>query len=208
MRKAFLILITVVSVCTHAAAADIHVFTDDKGVMHLTDIPQDTRYRPVTVMTEAQSKIAPAKPDQLRGKLPLLQLVEHSSAQHGVDAALVHAVIRAESNFNVRAVSPKGAQGLMQLMPATALRYGVSDTFDPVQNIEAGVRHLAMLLKLFQNDVRLALAAYNAGEKAVITHGYGIPPFRETLQYVPRVLGYYDRYRETIRVKQDRSINE
>lgn len=112
-------------------------------------------------------------------------LVNQAAAAHGVEAALVHSVISVESGFNPLAVSPKGAQGLMQLSPATARRFGVTDSFDARQNIEAGVKYLRYLQEMFKDD-RLALAAYNAGEGAVAKYR-GIPPYRETEQYVEKV---------------------
>ncbi|HNY39857.1 MAG TPA: lytic transglycosylase domain-containing protein [Bryobacteraceae bacterium] len=112
-------------------------------------------------------------------------IVERTAALHGVDPALVHSVIAVESGFNPLAVSPKGAQGLMQLIPATARRFGVTDSFDAKQNIEAGVKYLRYLQDMFQDD-KLALAAYNAGEGAVMKYG-GVPPYRETEQYVRKV---------------------
>ena len=111
-----------------------------------------------------------------------------------IDADLVRAVIKAESNFNPAARSNKGAMGLMQLMPETARLHNVLDAYDPGDNIEGGVRHLKMLLGRYQGDLRLSLAAYNAGSQAVERHG-GIPPFVETRDYVRRVLRYYDGLR-------------
>jgi soluble lytic murein transglycosylase-like protein len=113
--------------------------------------------------------------------------------RHGVDPLLVRAVIRAESNFDPRAVSPKGAAGLMQLMPATALRYGVENRFDAAQNVDGGVRYLRDLIAMFQGDLTLALAAYNAGEGAVLKYGRRVPPYAESQQYVVRVRQFYDR---------------
>jgi soluble lytic murein transglycosylase-like protein len=104
-------------------------------------------------------------------------------------------VITAESGYNAAAVSRAGAQGLMQLMPQTAKRYEVADSFDPEQNIRGGARYLRDLLDLFGNDLELAIAAYNAGENAVLRHGRKVPPYRETLAYVPKVIGLYDKYR-------------
>jgi len=112
-------------------------------------------------------------------------IVQRAAALHGVDPALVHSVIAVESGFNPLAVSPKGAQGLMQLIPATARRFGVIDSFDAQQNIEAGVKYLRYLQDMFHDD-RLALAAYNAGEGAVQKYG-GVPPYRETEEYVRKV---------------------
>jgi soluble lytic murein transglycosylase-like protein len=116
---------------------------------------------------------------------PFAALIASAAATHGVDVRLVHAVIEAESNYQPRARSRTGAKGLMQLMPATARRYAVKNPYDPGANIDAGVRHLKELLSRF--DVRLALAAYNAGEGAVRAYG-GLPPFAETRNYVTRVL--------------------
>lgn len=116
--------------------------------------------------------------------------IERYADRYGVDPVLVRAVIQVESDFNVRCLSHKGARGLMQLIPATATRFGVKDSFDPEQNIHGGVRYLAYLLKLFPNDIHRALAAYNAGEGAVQKYG-GIPPYAETTTYVQRALTVY-----------------
>ena len=118
----------------------------------------------------------------------LTDVIRGAAQRHGVSEDLVSAVIRVESAFNVRAVSPKGARGLMQLMPGTAAILGVRDSFDPIENIEGGVRHLRGLLDRFANNLPLALAAYNAGAGAVDSYG-GIPPFPETQAYVVRILG-------------------
>jgi hypothetical protein len=118
-------------------------------------------------------------------------LIRTASARHGVDARVVNAVIQVESAYHSRAVSPKGARGLMQLMPATGRQYGVLDLFDPKVNLEAGIQHLKRLLTRY-DDLPLALAAYNAGEAAVDRFG-GIPPFRETQDYVTRILRLLSR---------------
>ena len=113
------------------------------------------------------------------------------SEKHDVDPYLVKAVIKAESNFDPGAVSPKNAQGIMQLIPETASDYGVGDPFDAKENMEGGVEYLSDLLSYFEGDLRLSLAAYNAGKGAVIKHGFTIPPYPETTEYISRVLGYY-----------------
>jgi soluble lytic murein transglycosylase-like protein len=118
-------------------------------------------------------------------------LVLAAATKHNLPASLIHAVIQVESSYNPVAVSPKGATGLMQLMEGTAKRYGVSDRTDPEQNINAGSHYLSDLLRLFNQDKRLALAAYNAGENAVKRYNNQIPPFRETQQYVEKVLAIY-----------------
>jgi soluble lytic murein transglycosylase-like protein len=124
-----------------------------------------------------------------RGKASVDEVVEQAAKQHELDPLLVHSVIQAESGYNPLAVSPKGAQGLMQLMPSTARRFGVNNSFDMTENIQGGVRYLRYLMDLFQ-DERLAVAAYNAGEEAVIRHG-GVPPYRETENYVRAVTRTY-----------------
>lgn len=121
------------------------------------------------------------------------QMIHKVAKVHGVDAALVRAVVQVESSFNPGAVSNKGATGLMQLMPATARRFGVQDRIDPYENVDGGVRYLRFLLELFQDDVRLALAAYNAGEGAVKRYN-GIPPYPETRDYVRKVMDLHRLY--------------
>lgn len=120
--------------------------------------------------------------------------IRAAAAQHGVDEAVVRAIIHAESSFNPNAISRVGAQGLMQLMPATARRFGVSNAFDPAQNIRGGVEYLAWLLKRYNGDLTLAAAGYNAGEGAVDRHR-GVPPYNETRRYVERVRVLAERYR-------------
>jgi soluble lytic murein transglycosylase-like protein len=121
-------------------------------------------------------------------------LVRAASRRHGVDTSLIRAVIKVESDFNASARSPKGAMGLMQLMPDTARLYNTANAYDAGENIDAGVRHLRYLLNYFQGELRLVLAAYNAGVGAVEKYG-GIPPYPETRQYIARVLGLYNSYR-------------
>ncbi len=132
---------------------------------------------------------AASRPDGFR------ELVDQAARRHGLDPALVDAVVRAESGYDPHATSPAGAAGLMQLMPATARALGVVDPYDPAQNLDAGVRYLRGLLDRF-GDVSLALAAYNAGPGAVLRHG-GVPPYRETQAFVQRVLSTWQRLRAT-----------
>jgi soluble lytic murein transglycosylase-like protein len=133
------------------------------------------------------------------------ELVEAAAAKYGVDPLLIHAVIEVESNYNPFAVSPKGATGLMQLMAATARRFGVSDRFAPWENIEAGVQYLKHLQEMFQ-DERLALAAYNAGEGAVIKYNW-IPPYAETRDYVERVRARYEERKREARQSAARPVD-
>jgi len=125
----------------------------------------------------------------------LRELAAAAARRHGLDPDLVMAVVSVESGFRPQAVSPKGAQGLMQLMPRTASSLGVADALDPAQNLDGGTRHLGQLLTLYGGDVTRALAAYNAGEGAVDRHG-GVPPYRETRAYVKKVLERYGRQKK------------
>jgi len=128
-------------------------------------------------------------------KISFGSVVNEAARANDIEAALLHAIITAESNYNSRAVSRKGAVGLMQLMPATAKQYGVTDIYDPAQNVGGGTRYLKYLLKIFNNDRQLTLAAYNAGENAVARFGNKIPPYRETREYVNKVMQLYNQYR-------------
>ena len=123
------------------------------------------------------------------------EIISSGARRHGLRESLVRAVIHVESAFNPRAVSPRGARGLMQLMPSRAALLGVKDSFHPEQNVEGGTKHLATLLRRYDHDIRRALAAYNAGEGAVDRYG-GIPPYRETQDYVRKVIELESRYRK------------
>lgn len=175
--------------------ASVFAYGDGEGALTLTNLPQTGRSALFVVallrqddevierLGAAGSRMAPRD---------VARIVDAVAPSFGLEPALLLAVIAAESGFRTKAVSPKGAQGLMQLMPATARRLGVSDPFDPEQNVRGGARYLNELLRLFDNDLPLALAAYNAGESAVMRHGRSVPPFPETRQYVTRVLSRYD----------------
>lgn len=179
-------------------AANIYTYTSEDGTVHLSNTPTDRRY--VVLLREKGGGAEPARISAGKA-MPLLskkanydRLVDDIARSHGLDSALLHAVISVESRYNPKAVSPKGAAGMMQLMPMTARRYGVADSFDPAQNIDGGARYLRDLLAMFDNDLNLAIAAYNAGENAVAKYGNRIPPYRETTNYVPKVMGYYRQY--------------
>jgi len=135
---------------------------------------------PVEPVDNASASTLPANAN-------LEQIVEDAARRNQVDPLLVHSVIQVESNYNASAVSPKGAQGLMQLIPSTARRFGATNSFDAKENVEAGVKYLKYLNSLYPNDLRLTLAAYNAGEGAVAKYRNNIPPYRETEQYVYKV---------------------
>jgi soluble lytic murein transglycosylase-like protein len=190
--NAFLIL--AVAAAPGFARADVFSFTDANGVAHFSNIPSDSRYK---LLFATPSDSAPTE------KGPAINWLARSAQYDGVirgaakdatiQAALVRAVIVVESGFNPRAVSKKGAIGLMQLQPATAKRYGVKNIYDPEQNVRAGAHYLRDLLVRFDSNLELALAAYNAGEEAVERYGRHVPPFRETLAYVPSVMKVYQR---------------
>jgi len=154
------------------------------------------------IFSIAQCYACGLKPNVNFGKVKLNRQafaaeIRRSAQKHGVDEAIVRAIIHAESAYRPNVVSPKNAQGLMQLIPATARRFGVNDAFDPAQNIDGGVQYLAFLLKRYKNDLTLASAAYNAGEGAV-DRFKGVPPYRETRNYVVRVGQLADRYRKAL----------
>lgn len=130
-----------------------------------------------------------------------------SGTRHGVDPVLLYAIMHQESTFKARAVSPKGARGLMQLMPGTAARYGVTNIFDPRQNIDGGARYMKFLLNLFDGDVNLALAGYNAGEGAVMKFGYRVPPYNETQEYVRRISRRYALMRDPFTARNANSLS-
>jgi soluble lytic murein transglycosylase-like protein len=179
------------------ATADIYTYTDANGIVHFSNA-RDNKNDKVVVAAQRDESRSELPRGQVQvsqaGKNRFVPLVEEAARAYQVDAALLHAVISAESGYNPTAVSNKGAVGLMQLMPETARRYGVENSFDPEQNIRGGTKYLSYLLQLFNNNLELTVAAYNAGENAVIRHGYSIPPYRETLAYVPKVLKLQKKY--------------
>lgn len=170
------------------AVADVYFYKDSRGVLTFTNVPNHGGFRRVIRDNDAQGLGS----SMVNGTYE--ELIRAASVRHNVDADLIRAVIKAESDFRSNARSHKGAVGLMQLMPETARLHNVADVFDPSENVEGGVRHLKMLLERYQGDLQLSLAAYNAGSAAVEKHG-GVPPFAETKEYVRRVLRFYDSYR-------------
>lgn len=179
---------------TRDADADIYQRRDKFGVMHFTNVPTDNRYKLVMRDSRPSPALGAARARRkIKDSGEFDPIIADVSRRYRVDQTLVKAVIRAESAFQPNAVSPKGARGLMQLMPGTAARHGVRNIHEPTENIEGGVQHLRMLLDRYNGNVVLALAAYNAGEGWVDQHG-GIPPFRETRDYVARVLQFRQTY--------------
>ena len=176
------------------SSAGIYRYEDERGVIHFTNCPKDSKFKLYIKETKEDAEgldhslVYYAK-DSNRYDL----LISEFCQKYQVDFALIKAMIRAESGFNPNAVSRKGAKGLMQLMPQTALRMNVLNIHNPKENIEGGVRYFKYLLSLFDNDLRLSLAAYNAGEN-LVAELRTIPPYRETVDYIRRVLNYYQSY--------------
>lgn len=191
-----------------APGAEIFKYVDKDGVIHFTNVPTRTESTKVALSANvvaamnpgvAMHRYVPAtsfwnscNPAQQNALDPQIRWL---CQRYGMDHNLVKAVIRAESAFDMQAVSPKGAIGLMQLMPGTSRDLGVMNPYDPYQNLDGGVRYLRMMMDRFNNNVAFALAAYNAGPEAVQRHG-GIPPYEETQTYVRKVLEFYSRYRQ------------
>lgn len=181
LRAAVIALLLSAATAT-AAVAQIYIVVEEDGTRRFTNAP--TSRGDVFLETRYTSKPVP------RAMVPFRRAIDDAAIRSGIDSRLIEAVIAAESAFDPRAISDKGAQGLMQLMPETAERFGVANVWDPRQNIEGGTAYLLWLTEEFDNDLTRVLAAYNAGEGAVAQYG-GVPPYPETRQYVQRVLAYY-----------------
>lgn len=200
---------TALSVMSMPCAADIWGYVDEQGVARLSDHQVNERYllfKKEAPRPQIEAFIAPPLFERSLANSTVIQvnaalraqiapLIAEVAREYNLDASLLHAIITVESGYNPQAKSPAGAIGLMQLMPGTAARYAVKNIWDPLENLHGGARYLRFLLALFKNNLDLALAAYNAGENAVIQAGNKIPPYAETRAYVPSVLTQYDRYR-------------
>jgi soluble lytic murein transglycosylase-like protein len=189
-------LIPVASVAAgQSAGGSVFSFTDPQGIAHYSNVPADTRFE-LFLAAPRQGQDRVSHESSLQRSAAYSHIIDGAARANRLEPALVTAVIVAESGGDPLAVSKRGARGLMQLMPATARRYGVRNVFDPEQNIRGGSQYLRDLAERYQNDLELMLAAYNAGPDAVDRQGGRIPPFRETLEYVPRVLQIYHRLLE------------
>lgn len=197
MKKTFLLILisAVATLFAQSAAADFYQYTDEAGVVHITNVPTSKKFK--WMMEERRpSVLSPANPAYKKiSKRKFEELISTKASMYGIDPHLVRAIVKAESDFDEMAVSKKGATGLMQLMPETASRMGVRNIHDPEDNVEGGIKYLSKLLKMFDWQVPLAVAAYNAGENAVVKYGNRIPPYNETQTYVKRVLRYYSHYK-------------
>jgi len=175
-----------------ASAEAIYSYVDERGVIHFTNLPRDQRYKVVAFSRPGPVFAPPAPARRVPRSVRYDGLIGRAARQHRVQPELVKAVIAAESNFDPRAVSRKGARGLMQLMPETAAALGVEDPLRPEENLHGGVLYLRRMMDRY-GEMPLALAAYNAGPGAVDRYG-GIPPYAETRDYVERVMTYYHHY--------------
>ena len=189
---ASVLMATALSTTPAEARSKIYTYVDADGIKHYTDVPDNNRYKLLVLSPRDMTQSGQYYDQSLMARATQYDsIIEKAALSAAVEPNLLRAVIVVESGFNSRAVSKRGAVGLMQLMPATAIRFGVSNPYDPKQNVHAGARYLKFLIDRFGQDVGLALAAYNAGEEAVDRNGGRIPPFAETMAYVPRVMKIY-----------------
>ncbi len=178
---------------TGVAQADVFISVDAKGSYVLSNVHRPGRHYERVIHEPETAQLSMDQQPQMIANQPYAELVSAAATANQLPAALLHAVIQAESRYNSSATSAKGAGGLMQLMPDTAREMGVTDVYDPKANIQGGARYLKRLMTLFDNDITLAVAAYNAGPEAVLSRGRIVPPFAETQRYVPSVLRQYRR---------------
>jgi soluble lytic murein transglycosylase-like protein len=196
LKSTFLIA-ALLTASAAGARPQIYTYVDADGLRHYTDVPDNNRYRLLVLSPQDRTASGDRYDSMLLARAGRYDsIIEKAAVSASVEPNLLRAVIVVESGFNSRAVSKRGAVGLMQLMPATATRFGVSNPYDPRQNVHAGARYLKFLIDRFGQDIRLALAAYNAGEDAVDRNGGQIPPFSETMAYVPRVMKIYRMLRD------------
>jgi len=192
MARVSALIATLLVLGVASARADFYSFVDARGVVHFSNVPVDARYQFLLASPREKTQSGQGYDARLLAQAGRFdRIIDSAATASSLAPELLKAVIVVESGFNARAVSKRGAAGLMQLMPATARQYGVTDRFDPTQNIRGGARYLKSLIDRYDNDIKLALAAYNAGEAAVDRCGRCIPRYRETQAYVPRVWRMY-----------------
>ena len=187
-RNIFIIIICffIFLFTSQIAKGDIYLYIDENGTYHFTNIPSDNKkYKLISSERNKSNKTL--------SKYDFSNLISEAANKYRVDQNLIKAIIKTESNFNSKAVSKKGAKGLMQIMPAKAYELNIRNIFNPQQNIEGGVKHFKYLLDKYEGNLLISLAAYNAGENAVNKYD-GIPPFPETWDYINKVLKYYNLY--------------
>jgi soluble lytic murein transglycosylase-like protein len=190
--KTALIAATLLFATASQANSKIYSYVDEQGMRHYTDVPDNNRYRLLPLTLQDRTASGDRYDSQLLARATQYDsIIEQAAISSALEPNLLRAVIVVESGFNSHAVSKRGAVGLMQLMPATGSRFGVSNLYDPRENVHGGARYLKFLIDRFGQNIRLALAAYNAGEEAVERNGRQIPPFTETQAYVPRVMKIY-----------------
>lgn len=194
-KRLVYVVLAVLGALPFLAGANIYKYVDKRGHVHLTDRPDHGGYKRLVKTWKGWTEAKVNFRAMFQNRTKYAPTIAQAAKVHKLPPALLHAVITAESAYNPDAVSRAGAVGLMQLMPQTAQRYGVSNRRDPTSNVSGGTRYLRDLMNMFNDNLVLALAAYNAGENAVINHGRRIPPYRETEVYVQRVLKYYNDYK-------------
>jgi soluble lytic murein transglycosylase-like protein len=203
MQRAAWIAALIAAASSPPVLADVHAWIGERGTLVLSNLQGAREPEAVLVLAEP-GRAASGSPAPVALARPVTRAaeryrdeVEQAARESGLDGALLHAVIAVESGHLAHAVSPKGALGLMQLMPLTARRFGVANAYDALQNVRGGARYLRYLLDSFGGDLALALAAYNAGEHTVLRYGRRVPPFRETIDYVRKVQDRYEALRAT-----------
>lgn len=195
IRGAIVTILLICAISSKSSHARIYAYVDANGKLVVSQKQEDPRFK----LFDPSGKNKPEQASPFKSNQKYTQLIEKIAVEVGVSEHLLHAVIQAESNYNPQAISSKGAQGLMQLIPATAQRFGVeqAQVHDPESNVRGGARYLKKLLELFKNDLKLAIAAYNAGEGTVQKYNNTIPPYPETEAYVARVLSEFERRKST-----------
>lgn len=197
-RSASIAALVLCAAIAEPARADVYAYVKADASIVLTNIAVGT-LQPAWIIRGPDPLEAVAKPAIPAARDRYQDEVQAAAREYAVDSDLIHAVIATESNYVSNVVSPKGAVGLMQLMPPTAKRYGIANSFNALQNIRGGAQHLRHLLTAFNGDIALVLAAYNAGEQAVLKYGRAVPPFPETINYVRTVQGRYRDRKQTAR---------